>query len=197
MIKTQTYSINNLPITNEVLTVYINKFWSEIFENIKDAKHLLLLCKVQFKSEEMGYRTLGHLVQTNYSDKELFIEYLSERLSVLNESYITLPISNITFSYIIKDGITTDSDRALLNNSVNENLYTHNFNNMILPISMNPEDYGTIRSISKHDSFTRYIVQNKNRTYEIDVSDNNLVNKVTILGSINLSWTDTRLDGDI
>jgi len=200
MIKLQSYSINNLPITNELLSVYINKFWQDIFESIKDTKHLYLMCKVQFESEEMGYRTLGHLLKTNYSDKELFIEYISERLTVLNESYITLPIINISFSYIIKDGVTTDSDRALSQETDNIS-YSHRFNNMELPITMDPSEYGTILLTNNitldGDNYQRYIVQNKNRTFEIDVSSNGLTNKVRILGSINLSWVDTKLDSSI
>jgi hypothetical protein len=48
----------------------------------------MLLCKVQFNDENMGYRTLGDLVKVNFEDKELFIDYLSRRLSIFNESYM-------------------------------------------------------------------------------------------------------------
>jgi hypothetical protein len=86
MINTKTYPIvNNVLLTNEILDSYINNFWSDVFTNIKDTSHLMLMCKVQFTesqdSNSLGYRTLGHLVKVNYSDKELFIEYLQERLN--------------------------------------------------------------------------------------------------------------------
>ena len=135
-------------MNSKILENYINKFWEEIFESIKDNSHLMLMCKVQYplrgQDESMGYRTLGHLVKSNYEDKDLFIEYLSLRLSVLNESYMVQPISNIIFSYIIKSGKNTESNRTLLHQSTDDKGLKHNFNNMNLPISMNPSDYGQI-----------------------------------------------------
>lgn len=145
MIKTKTYPIvNNLLLTNEILGSYINNFWSDVFTNIKDTSHLMLMCKVQFTESELGYRTLGHLRKVNFEDNELFINYLSERLSILNDSYLVHPISNITFTYIIKEGLCTDLDRKLLQDITNKSLPFHSFNNMNLPVSMNPSDYGTI-----------------------------------------------------
>src|SRR5882762_168543 len=111
MIKTQTYTINNSLITNELLLTYISQFWSDIFESVKDSNHLYLMCKVHFNDSELGYRSLGHLLKVNYSDKDLFHEYLTERLGVLTDSYITQPISEITFSYLMREGICEESDR--------------------------------------------------------------------------------------
>src|SRR3978361_187346 len=102
MIKSQTYSINKLVLTNKILEAYIHNFWSDIFTSLKSSKHLMLMCKVEFKEAELGYRTLGDLRRVNFEDKELFVEYLVNRLGLLNESYTTHPISKITFTYIIK-----------------------------------------------------------------------------------------------
>jgi hypothetical protein len=44
----------------------------------------MLMVKVEFNETELGYRTLGDLRRVNYSDKELFIEYLILRLGLLN-----------------------------------------------------------------------------------------------------------------
>jgi DNA polymerase type B, organellar and viral len=156
----------------------------------------MLLCKVQFADEAMGYKTLGHLRKVNFSDKELFIDYLTQRLTILNDSYMVHPISNIIFSYIVKDGLCEDLDRALLDLNDRE-LTFHSFNNMNLPISMEPSDYGTI-SVSNHvlvdgELVHRYIVANGPRFFQIDVSSDTLTNKVTILGNIDLSWTDRKV----
>ena len=202
MIQLKNYTISqNVTLNSKVLENYINNFWEDIFKNIKDNSHLMLLCKVQFSDESMGYKTLGHLVKTNYEDKDLFIEYLSLRLGVLNESYIVHPISNIFFSYIIKSGKNTEANRTLLHGSpsieVNSKV-AHNFNNMNLPISMNPSDYGQIVLDNyvqiDGESIHRYIVQNGSRTYQIDISKDGLTNTVTILGAINLTWIDTSID---
>lgn len=196
MIKLKTYTINDLTLTNEILVSYINCFWIYVFNNIRDTNHLMLICKVQFTNEEMGYRTLGHLRKVNFSDKKLFISYLSQRLSVLSDSYMTLPISNITFSYIVREGLCTDKNQALLQDLSDKGLATHNFNNMKLPISMNPADYGNIEVDNyvqfEGENYHRFIVNNGTRYYRIDVTSNNLINKVTILGDINLSSVDTK-----
>jgi len=155
----------------------------------------MLMCKVQFTDETMGYRTLGHLRKVNFEDKELFIDYLSQRLSILIDSYITLPISNIIFSYIIKKGKTIDKDRAILQDISDKPISFHNFNNMILPITMNPSDYGKIvldNYVQEGgENFHRYIVINGDKTYRIDVSKNGFTNKVKILGNIDLEWVDS------
>ena len=200
MIKFQTYKINNLVLSNQVLESYITQFWMDIFTPIKDTKHLMIMVKVQFTETELGYRTLGHLRRINFDDKDLFIEYLSERLGLLNESYVTHSISNITFSYITKSGLATDNRRLLqdLTNNINT---THRFNNLNLPISMNPEDYGTIILNNYVEvngvSVNRFVVENGTRSYIIDISNEGLTNNVKILGAVDLSWIDTKLSEDI
>ena len=42
-----------------------------------------------------GYRSLGNLRKVNYSDKDLFIEYLTTNLGLLTEGYTSYPISKI------------------------------------------------------------------------------------------------------
>ena len=174
---------------------------SEVFIENKE-NHLFLLCKIKFEETEQGYRTLGHLVKINYEDKELFIDYLSERLTILSDSYVTHPISQMTFSYVIKSGKCLDENRTLLlQNLTDKEITSHNFNNMDLPITMNPHDYGKVilsNIISDGITFERFIVVGGagNKTYQIDVIEGGKVNRVTILGNINLSWTDTNVHGD-
>jgi hypothetical protein len=195
MIKLQTYKINNLPLTNELLVIYIKNFWSEIFNSIKDSSHLLILTKVYFCENEEGYRTLGHLRKVNFIDKELFIEYLTTGLSTINDSYISVPISKITFTYIIKEGPAPESEQSLILDQSHKVNASHNFNNMNLPISMNPGDYGDILAKEYIESSHRFIVKNGSRVYQIDRSHDRSHNKVTLLGVINLTWTDTKVHG--
>jgi len=194
MIKLQTYSINKLLLTNEVLESYISNFWNDIFTTIRDTKHLMLMCKVEFNEGELGYRTIGDLRRVNYSDKELFVEYLQNRLGLLTESYTVHPISKITFTYIVKDGLTIDNRRLLQDLTV-KSLTTHRFNNLNLPISMNPSDYGTILIDNytqiNGESVHRYIVESGTRSYIIDINSDNTVNNVRIQGAADLSWVDT------
>jgi hypothetical protein len=107
----------------------------------------------------------------------------------------------MTFSYIIKPGKCLDENRTLLLQEFKDkDLHVHNFNNMDLPITMDPHKYGEVRlsNIIEEEgtSFVRYIVVNGNKTYQIDKYNQGTLNKVTILGNINLSWIDTLLDID-
>jgi len=204
LIKLHTYSIDKLLLTNEVLEAYISNFWSDIFNNIiadGNTKHLMLMCKVEFNESEVGYRTLGDLRRVNFSDKELFIEYLILRLGLLNESYVSHPISKITFTYIIKDGLATDKDRVLLQDLTTKTSTTHRFNNINLPISMNPADYGTIMVDNyiqiNGESVHRFFVVSGNRSYLIDSSKEGLINNVTIQGAVDLKWVDTEISSGI
>jgi hypothetical protein len=199
MIKIQKYSLNSSLLSNQILELYVTNFWNDIFSTLGN-KHLMLMCKVEFSESELGYRTLGHLRRVNFSDKELFIEYLTERLGLLTDSYTTHPISKITFSYIIKEGLATDN-RRLLQDLTDKSLTTHRFNNLNLPISMNPGDYGDIQASVHIEvdgvSYHRFIVTTNTRVYRIDRSLDKSVNKVTILGNINLLWIDTKIGQDV
>lgn len=154
------------------------------------------MCKVEFTESELGYRTLGDLRRVNFSDRELFIEYLINRLGLLNESYTSHPISKIIFTYIVKSGLATDNRRLLQDLSISS-IITHRFNNLNLPISMNPVDYGTIKldnyiqidGVSVH----RLYVVSGNRSYLIDVSKDGLIKNISIEGIVDLKWIDTKI----
>ena len=203
--QTQTYSINNLILNKDILSIYINNFWNDIFNNIKDGNYLMILVKVSFTESTEGIKSLAHLRSVNYEDKEIFINYIIERLGVLNESYKVLPINRIIFNYITKPGRVSDSleDRGLTKEIIDNSVSFHRFNNMNLPLSGDPADYGDVRSetpmIDKTNShFTRFMVINGNRFFEIDRFKDAGINKVKMLGAIGLSWTDTLLfDGII
>ena len=199
MIKVKTYTFKELTLNNEILIYYIEKFWSEVFTENKE-NHLFLLCKIKFEETEQGYRTLGHLVKINFEDKDLFIDYLTERLTILSDSYVTHPISQMTFSYLVKSGKCLDENRTLLlHNLMDKEITSHNFNNMDLPVTKNPHDYGKVivsNIINEGITFERFIVLSGNKTYQIDVYEGGKINKVTILGNIKLSWTDTIVQGD-
>jgi len=159
----------------------------------------MVLCKVEFNESELGYRTLGDLRRVNFDDKQMFIDYLTHRLGALTESYVSDPISKITFSYFIRDGLATDN-RRLLQDLCNKTTTVHRFNNMNLPITMNPEEYGEILLDNyiqlMGERLHRFIVENGTRTYKIDISNDSLINKVRIQGPIDLEWVDTKISDD-
>jgi hypothetical protein len=200
MIKTRTYAITDLFLNKGVVSTFVQRFWNDVYSPINKTglaggqeKHLMILVKVQFTDSSEGYRTLGHLRKVNFEDKNQFIDYIVERLSILNDSYRTLSVSSIIFSYIVREGAASGT-RTLLLNTDDVKVKTHRFNNMNLPITMIPSEYGEIRSIQNTASYTRYIVRSlANKLFEIDVSLDKLVNNVTLLGASDLRWTDTAL----
>jgi hypothetical protein len=125
----------------------------------------------------------------------IFQEYLTQRLDHLNDSYTSNSLSELMFSYIERDGLATDN-RRLLQDISDKSLATHRFNNMNLPITMVPSEYGNIilDKIIQVDgeSIHRYIASSNKKLFQIDVSLDGLVNKVTVLGLSDLHWTDTK-----
>jgi DNA polymerase type B, organellar and viral len=211
MIKSQTYTLNNLLLNNELLTAYTTNFWKDVFTPlISDGKnkHLMVLVKVHFTSgsldqegDELGYKSLGKLRKVNFTDNELFIDYLINRLGYLTESYFSNKISKITFTYVIKDGLALDNLKSFKDESYQPTI--HKFNNLVLPASMNPADYGEIKvqNYLQKDgiSFERYIVVNGTRAYQIDIYNptEGQINKVEIYGNTDLTWTDTQISSDL
>jgi len=194
MIKTITYTIKNLFLNKDTLSTYINKFWSKTFKSlVKDgAKHIMILVKVQY-FEELGYRTLGHLRCVNFEDKELFLEYLVERLNHLNDSYTSLSINNIIFTYIIKEGVASGT-HALLKQMNEPSTTWHRFNNMNLPITMNPFEYGQILATEKAIDTIKYIIKDqKNRLFELITNLEGTINNVRTLDASDLKWTDIKV----
>lgn len=204
MIPQKTSKINQqLILTNEVLKSYVLKFWNDVFSKINQqnkTKHLMVLCKVKYsegsREVESGYKTLGPLRRVEFKDLELFNNYLSDRLGILIDSYTSNTISEIKFTYVIKDGEISQQDRLLLEDMSDKEIPFHEFNKIKLPVSMDPADYGIIRGKTQIDGGTRYFVASRNRIFEIDVSLDKSINSVSIIGASDLRWTDTKLSDD-
>ena len=114
----------------------------------------------------------------------------------LSDSYKVDPISELIFTYIIWDGLAPE-ERAIKQITSEDNVNTHKFRAKDLPISMDLEHYGTVRSTMSLDEFTtRYFIRGTNKTYQIDqtISMDTLIttNKTTLLDRVELSWTDTK-----
>jgi hypothetical protein len=186
---------NNISLFNKGRAFHLFKKYA-----LQDSKHLMVLCKVEFN--DSGYKTLGHLRRVNFNDKDLFIEYLLARLGLITESYTPSGlVSQITFSYIIKSGLANELDRKLLSNLEDNSVTNHRFNNLQLPVSMNPSDYGQIilnNFIQQNGvNINRFIVESGTRSYVIDSSEDGLVNNVRIQGAIDLSWKDYKFSEDV
>jgi hypothetical protein len=160
MIKSQSYNIKNLVLTKEIFSSFLNIFWNDVYTSIDKGgnKYIMILCKVYFADGILGYKTIGKLSAVNYTDKELYLEYLVERLGILEDSYSVNPVSKLVFTYMVKDGEASENDRRLLQNLPVKVTNIHSFNKVNLPISMDPSDYGTIMGSVILDTITRYFV---------------------------------------
>lgn len=194
MIQTKIYPTKDLYLSKGVVTSYITKFWNDKFSKLilkNVEQHIMLLVKIQFSENDSEYRTLGHLRSVNFEDKEAFLEYIVERLDLLNDSYTTLSINKIIFTFIKKEG-KAEGTRKLLTNIETKGVSGHNFNNMNLPATMIPSEYGKVLSKELKSECVRYIVRSSiNKFYQIDVSLDDKVNNVTLLGASDLKWVDT------
>lgn len=196
MIQQQMYKLTQgTTLSTTILTQYITLFWTDIFAHLsnRDNIHLLILCKVQFHNGET--RTLAHMRRCNFTDKDLFTNYLVSRLGGLNDTYKDTPIISITLDYNICDGLAA-GDR-LLSKSEEYTVVKYNYNNMQLPLSMNPADYGTIINTQDMGDKVRYVVQDsQNRVIQIDVYGTNdntssRYNEVYYLAPVDLKYVDT------
>ena len=194
MIKSKLY---NIPITTTLsistLSTHINSFWTDIFYKLEslDNKHLLLLAKVRFTTGE--YRTLADLRMVNFSDKELFLDFIINRLGLLADSYQVNPVSAICFTYVVKDGLA-DGSRALLQTQDYQPT-THVFNSMKIPNTMDISKYGELFGTSKIGDGLRSFVSGISHMFVIDSKDN--TNSVHIPKPADLKWTDTKLTNSL
>jgi DNA polymerase type B, organellar and viral len=198
MIKYQTYSVGSVILMKSVLGAYINSFWLDVFHNFTEDAYLRIIFKIKFADNSLGYRTIGKLKSVEFTDKELYIEYICENLAILDgASDIDNPISQIIFSYIERTG-KAPFDQTIKNEVLNTELKFHRYNNVNLPCSMNPEDFGRIivQKVLTDKEVTRFIVIGKNRTYTIDQNMDKSINKVKIEGLADLNWIDTKIDQD-
>ena len=142
------------------------------------------MCKVKFIDPSMGYRSLADMRRVNIEDKDLFIGYITDRLGILSDSYVVHPIDEFIITYIIIDG-KASGDRSIVNPQVYE-VNVHNYNNYVLPETMNISDYGKIilenDVIENNQLFHRVVVINNKHTFIIDVYtlENGLIKHVEI-----------------
>ena len=189
----KSYSLPNLGVTltKDIITGYIKLFWGEIFNPLSDkGVHLMLIIKVESEDSSVGYRSLADVRKVNFTDKDIFTDFIVDRLGLLSDSYRTDPVTKIIFSYVVRDGLADDS-RLLLKDATYQ-VTTHSFNNLNLPISMDPSKYGEVFSIQETTEFTKYAVSNKNLFFHIESKGN--VNVVKLSGAADIQWIDTKID---
>jgi len=182
-------------ISNKLLSVAVNNFWSEVVtKKVKKKQHLLVI--VRIVSINNCQNTIGKVVSLNATeqDKSYFINLLINsllRIELANHNEFS-NIIQIVFEYGIKKGLVSykPSDPLTEGKSI-----TGSYSHFKIPNSLDPSDYGKIVNHTKlgpnedfylifHD--TRNIAINKKET------DTEIINKVQVSknGILILGYTD-------
>nr|YP_009517256.1 RNA polymerase [Tephrocybe rancida]YP_009517279.1 RNA polymerase [Tephrocybe rancida]AYE93176.1 RNA polymerase [Tephrocybe rancida]AYE93177.1 RNA polymerase [Tephrocybe rancida] len=142
------YKLNNKQLfTKRLLKYYINKFWEDIINKTDIAEsHILLIFRIQFDNGDSDYRTLGDMQTLSKSekDKDFYINYLLSIMELKSDTYNTLPVLSIVFSYGFRDGLSTPfrGPSCPLTPKARSKYQTY-YNNK-LPVAFNPLDYGEL-----------------------------------------------------
>jgi hypothetical protein len=107
--------------------------------------------------------------------------------------YKDTPFSEIIFTYIIKDGLA-DDDRSLLSEQ-ETHVFTHSYNNMQLPLTMEPSEYGRVFVEPGTGDKTKYAIISADRTYLME--SDGVSNDMSIPKPIDLKWIDTKLSDNL
>ena len=194
------YPLNNI-FTSKMLALTIHNFWNDIFRaNYTEKKkiHLSILTKIEFYDAEgqIQFGSLSELRKVNITDEKKYSEMLCTRLELVLSHYIGKQIETIEFGYLFRKGVCEDDPRLLPTDYTPKNLTSHRFNNMALPISMNPEECGKIVSTTDNqDGSQQVIVDDGKRVFSFSINSSKTQNTVSLLAGAELSWIDTKLEG--
>jgi DNA polymerase type B, organellar and viral len=132
-----------------------NKFWKDIQSGFNDNNYLFILFKIKYVNGE--FVTIGKLQKLNLADKNWYINWIIDNMEFKSEYYNETQIESLIFSYGFKKGA---------NPNKNESKPTENtmlINDIRLPISLNPEDYGKlINKIVLNDSDVYFLQSGNN-----------------------------------
>jgi hypothetical protein len=129
------FNINNQIFSIELLEGYFNKFWKIVSPKIEDGCHIYILLKFQF--EDGNIHTIGKLIRIDHDNFKNFITQIINYMEGMGDYYNQSPFNKIIFSYGYSRGKISDT---LTKSEVN----LINFKDMKLPISVDPNDYGSI-----------------------------------------------------
>jgi DNA polymerase type B, organellar and viral len=144
-------NFGNKVFTRSLFESKFNQFWINIQSNFDKNNHLFVLFKIKYVNNE--YVTIGKLQKLNLEDKNWYIDFIIENMDFKSEYYNETQIDSIIFSYGFKKGIIISKDK------INLNMKFLLINNMKLPISLNPLDFGRLIDQNKIDSCINYILQ--------------------------------------
>jgi len=184
------FPISNNLLTNKTIKDSFYTFWFEISRKLKEDNYLALILKIQYENDNI--LILTNLVKVNKESKEGLLEYILERFALKDESYKSIPITGLIFSYNIKKGkIKGIFPSKNIDSKIFSMIYDTKKRTR-LPVAYKIEDYGKIiLELNLSDNKKFYEIKiGKGRTLRI-IQDKN-INEITYLkNNIEIiNWTD-------
>jgi hypothetical protein len=135
------YSIildENKILSSTLIRATLTDFWNENLKKYlrKGDKHISIIFRVQYEDGTLA--SLGKLQKLNRGDLEYYINYVIDRVGLLNDSYSQNKITRIIFSHATRDGLAPKNEIKF------RDLITHSHNKHKLPISFTPLGYGKV-----------------------------------------------------
>ena len=216
IIKKMTNKTYNLSVANTISKRIINnmirQFWNDVYlQNINKNPniHISVIFKVYFEKDSdgmnLGYKSLSPKLKLNYTDLEEYIDYMLEKIGILSESYHIDPIKKIVFSYNIEDGPAPENRivTQLRKDLTKSTCAVHSYNNYVLPLSIDPKDYGKLVTKSEDQGILTQVLDNNKHLFKIEETHTLVngeviqANRVTIKEALKLTWVDTLIDSNI
>jgi hypothetical protein len=129
-----------------------NQFWKSIHSGFNENNHLFILLKIKYVNND--FVTIGKIQRLNLADKDWYINWIIDNMEFKSEYYNETQIEEIIFSYGFKKGKIPDKD------SLNLNVNSVIINDIKLPISLNPKDFGKLSRTIEIDNGQLFILQN-------------------------------------
>lgn len=171
-------NIKNKIFTKDLLSINLNKFWSEIVENkLAENQHIWFLFRIRWADGTYG--TIGKIQKLNKEDKDFILNSIIDEIEDKTEYYKTTNMISMVFSYNIKNGRA--KDKVILKRS--NNIQYHDYQHHKLPITVNPLEYGIL--MEQIDN--KYWVQ-INKTNSVVINQVNDTNEVKFFRSGELKY---------
>jgi hypothetical protein len=181
---------NEFILSNDLIEKIINDFWINKVEKININQHIIVLFRIV--TSDNLYYTIGQLQSLNKTDKEYYIQYIQNVLSIKNDYYKEAILNSIIFSYGIREGLDM-TNKSTLKEITRETKY-HFYKHYKLPVAFDPLKYGkVITSINN-----KFFVQITPLTTAI-IDHTEKKNSVQIIkdGNIVIKFTDQLLNNNI
>jgi DNA polymerase type B, organellar and viral len=142
----------NRVFTKSLFESKVNEFWNQIQDQFNNKNHMFLLIKIKYINND--FVTIGKLIRLNHYDKKWFIDFIIESMKFKSEYYNETQIESLIFSYGFKDGKIANKEE--INLDINSIVH----NELKLPISLNPMDYGKFLKTITIENGKLFVVQN-------------------------------------